>query len=266
LIGISSSPSASIPGLHPLEVTARTSCAGADVEHQEWVDGISGEPRIWTTRRRELLLAVVIGTGVHALAYFLANHFPRREATELAMTAVDRTVPFLPWTVFLYVSDYVLVILSFLLCRSRESALRFFCAQMSVILFATVLHWAVPIAFPRELYPLPPDLSMPPRLVMTFVRGVDAATSCVPSLHVADSMLAAFMMRRERPKLFPWLMTWAVAIAVSTLTTKQHYLVDVLTGTALALVAAITFQLRPRTHRAADRATTSMSSPHHRAR
>jgi membrane-associated phospholipid phosphatase len=101
---------------------------------------------------------------------------------------------------------------------------------------------------------------------MSFVRGVDAATSCVPSLHVADSMLAAFLMRRERPKLFPWLMTWAVAIAVSTLTTKQHYLVDVLTGIALALVAALTFQRLPRTRRAADRAPTSRSSRPHSAR
>jgi membrane-associated phospholipid phosphatase len=230
------------------------------------VDGISAELEVWTTRRRDVLLAAVLGTGVHVLAYFLANHFPRREATELAMTAIDRSAPFLPWTVFFYVSDYVLVILAFVLCRTRESAIRFFGAQMSVIIFATFLHWAVPIAFPRELYPLPPDVSLLPRFVLSFVRGVDAPTSCVPSLHVADSMLAAFLMRRERPKLFPWLMLWAVAIAISTLTTKQHYFVDVLTGTALALVAAITFQPPTRTRRAADRATTSTSSPHHRAR
>lgn len=230
------------------------------------MDGISAEPGLWTTRRRDVLLAAVLGTSVHVLAYFLANHFPRREATELAMTAFDRAVPFIPWTVFFYVSDYVLVILTFLLCRTRDNALRFFFAQMSVILFATATHWAVPIAFPRELYPLPPDISTLPHLALNFVRGVDAPTSCVPSLHVADSMLAAFLMRRERAKLFPWLMTWAVAIAISTLTTKQHYLVDVITGIALALVAALTFQLRPRTRPVADRATTSRPSRHHSLR
>jgi membrane-associated phospholipid phosphatase len=154
------------------------------------------------------------------------------------MTFIDRTVPFLPWTVFIYVSDYVLVIFSFFLCRSRDTALRYFCAQMSVIVFATAVHWAVPIAFPRELYPLPPDLAALPALALKLVRGFDAATSCMPSLHVADSVLAPLLIRRERPKAFPWLLAWGALIAVSTLTTKQHYLLDVVAGVGLAMVAA----------------------------
>ena len=184
------------------------------------------------------MLAAAIGLALHVVAYSYANHFPHGEVRQLSMTFVDRAVPFAPWTVFIYVSDYVLVIFAFFLCRSRESAVRFFCAQMGVMAFATLIHWTVPIAFPRELYPLPADLSLLPALAMKLVRGFDAATSCMPSLHVADSVLAPLLIRRERPKAFPWLLGWAAAIAVSTLTTKQHYLLDVVAGVALAMVAA----------------------------
>jgi membrane-associated phospholipid phosphatase len=196
-------------------------------------------PPIWRTRRRELLLAAALGTGMHVLAYYLANHFPRGQVAQLSMTVVDRVVPFLPWTVFLYLSDYLLIFVSFLLCRSKAGAIRFLATQLSVIAFATLMHWAVPIAFPRELYPLPPGLAALPALAMDLLRGFDAATSCMPSLHVAGAVLAALLIRRERPKAFPWLLTWAAVVAVSTLTTKQHYLLDVLAGVALAVVAVL---------------------------
>jgi membrane-associated phospholipid phosphatase len=51
---------------------------------------------------------------------------------------------------------------------------------------------------------------------------------------VAASYLAAFAVFSYDRRHSPWLLVWATAIFASTLTTKQHYLVDGLAGLALA--------------------------------
>ncbi len=57
----------------------------------------------------------------------------------------------------------------------------------------------------------------------------------MPSMHVASSYLAALSLWRGRRTLFAVWLSWATAIAVSTLTAKQHYAIDVLAGAVLAL-------------------------------
>jgi len=52
-------------------------------------------------------------------------------------------------------------------------------------------------------------------------------------------MASAVLVYREQPKRFWWFLAWAVAIALSTLTTKQHYVVDVASGTVLAVMATV---------------------------
>jgi membrane-associated phospholipid phosphatase len=73
---------------------------------------------------------------------------------------------------------------------------------------------------------------------------MDTPANCCPSLHVSTAFLTAFIfidssseggVRRERRGYLAIYLVWAFAIAVSTLTTKQHYLVDVVTGFVLAL-------------------------------
>ena len=64
--------------------------------------------------------------------------------------------------------------------------------------------------------------------LLVWLRGVDRAGSAFPSLHVAMAVVAALQAKRERFRSAPALALWAVAVALSTLTTKQHYAVDVL--------------------------------------
>jgi membrane-associated phospholipid phosphatase len=193
-----------------------------------------GDETGWPTRRRDIALTALAATGVHVLLYALANHYPFGDVRQLELTTVDRAVPFWPWTVFFYLSDYALLFVAFQGCRTRASADRFVVTELVMIGFATLVHWSFPVAFPRELYPLPDELAAAPAEAMRLLRAFDAQTSCLPSLHVAGAVLAPLLIRREQPRAFPWLMAWAGLICLSTLTTKQHYLFDVVAGIALA--------------------------------
>lgn len=204
----------------------------------------------WPTRRRDISLTALGATLMHGVVYFLANHYPIGTPRQLELTTLDLAVPFWPWTVFLYLSDYLLIFVAFQGCRTRASADRFLVTELVVIGVATLTHWAFPVAFPRELFPLPADLSPAPARAMELLRSFDAATSCLPSLHVAGAVLAPLLISQEQPRAFPWLLLWSAVVALATMTTKQHYLVDVLAGVALAVVAwLVANRLRPSPHR-----------------
>ncbi len=92
-----------------------------------------------------------------------------------------------------------------------------------------------PTEYPRELYPLPGTTSALGAALVHFVRSTDAPVNCLPSLHVCTVTLCVLALRGSR-----WFRPAAVAalpLAASTLTFKQHYVVDAVTGAALGCVA-----------------------------
>ena len=70
---------------------------------------------------------------------------------------------------------------------------------------------------------------------MHYVRATDAPVNCLPSLHVCTATLCALAMRGSR--WFGAAQCIACLCAASTLTFKQHYAVDVITGAALGAAA-----------------------------
>jgi membrane-associated phospholipid phosphatase len=189
------------------------------------------------------LRAVLAASLVHVTVYSAANHWPLGTPRLLTLTAFDQAMPFLPLTAFAYVSAYALVFVAFLSLRREASQVRFLEVFIACVLAAGFIHWALPTTYPRALYPLTDDVTAPARALLSLVRAFDTPNSCLPSLHVAISLASAGLVRRERPLLFLGLMAWALVIVVSTLTTKQHYLVDVVSGAALALVSTVLVDL-----------------------
>src|SRR5690606_25000611 len=72
-----------------------------------------------------------------------------------------------------------------------------------------------------------------------FLLSADNPTNSFPSMHVAMSLLAALGMMRAYPRRGWLALAWSAAIAVTTMTTEQHVLVDVLGGIGLAVFCAI---------------------------
>jgi membrane-associated phospholipid phosphatase len=176
---------------------------------------------------------------MNAVLYLVPNHLQLFPPRLLWWTAVDKGVPFLPWTVWIYFSDYLLVAAAFMLQNTWPEVWRYVKTYLSLLAVGAVIHLTWPTVFPREAFPV--DGATLSARALDALRGVDAATSCLPSMHVAGSYLAAFSLWRHRPAVFGGFLLWATAIAASTLTTKQHYIVDILAGLFLAVALALVF-------------------------
>lgn len=178
---------------------------------------------------RQVLLAGVF-TAAHAVVYMVGNHWPLSEPRLLPMTFIDRDTPFLPATVFLYVSDYLLAFVAFLSLEKRESVRRFVWVFMSCVGVAGLIHWVFPTTYPRDQFPIPQDAHLLSQLALKILRFFDSPNSCLPSLHVATATGSAVLVYRENRRLSMGLFVWAMVVCASTLTAKQHYVVDVLAG------------------------------------
>jgi membrane-associated phospholipid phosphatase len=99
---------------------------------------------------------------------------------------------------------------------------------VTAVLFAVFL--AYPTAYPRPEWTGGGLLSLP----LALIYRIDLPRNCLPSGHVTAAFLTAFAVRQCRPRLGAALIFWAVAISVSTLTTKQHYFWDVVAGVLLS--------------------------------
>jgi membrane-associated phospholipid phosphatase len=82
---------------------------------------------------------------------------------------------------------------------------------------------------------------------LRFLYDADPPYNCFPSLHVAHSFVSALACHRVHRTLGLVALLCASLVAVSTVFTKQHYVADVVAGTALAwLATALWFRHYPR--------------------
>jgi membrane-associated phospholipid phosphatase len=133
----------------------------------------------------------------------------------LQPSSIDNAVPFLPWTITIYLSQFALLFLALWLSRDKR--------MLVAIGVATNLSAVIFIAWPTTL-PRPGVHN--PAFAALYL--FDVPTNCFPSLHVALAFIAAAMWPRRSTRMLAWV--WAAAIAVSTLTTRQHVAVDIAGG------------------------------------
>lgn len=187
----------------------------------------------WLDRQNKWLVALA-ATALHGVLYLIGNHLPLFPARELPMTAADRAIPFIPQTAWIYWSDYGLVVLAFQVCRGRGSTARFVAAIVTLVTTGVLIHLLFPTVYPRELFPIDASVDPLTRTALEQFRRVDTPASCLPSLHVAACYLATFAAWSHASRARFALLAWATLVSISTLTLKQHYLIDLATGIALA--------------------------------
>jgi len=183
-----------------------------------------------------LALAAIATVLACALLYHLPQRWYIGTPALLPFTFVDRLLPFWPWSGVLYFAVFPLLLGTFLSLRDFGTASRFLYASLlaQVIGAGAFLLW--PTVYPRESFPLPAGTSHWAAALVAFCRGVDAPLNCLPSLHVSTVTLCLATLRyrtRWGRRASALLLALGLAIIASTMTFKQHYLLDVIAGAAL---------------------------------
>ena len=175
-----------------------------------------------------------------ALACNIAAYYGPRMLTEKRehynfSNRLDEQIPFVPWTILIYLGCYVFWIINYIIgCRQdREKAFRF----MGADLFAKLVCLLCFLAFPTtNVRPVIEGNSIWEEL-MRMLYHVDAADNLFPSMHCLTSAFC-FISVRGNEKVPKWYkaasLLMAAGICISTLTTRQHVLIDVFAGVFLS--------------------------------
>lgn len=167
------------------------------------------------------------------VAYFWVLRAPLFEVRVMPVFAVDRWIPVVPFTAWIYFSLWVYICLPVALMHRRSELGVYF----SGALLLSLVGLSVFLLWPSAVPEWPIDWSVYP--ILEFLKTSDASGNACPSLHVGFSVYAGLWMVRMLRVVGAarWIhglnVVWALLIIVSTLTTKQHVLIDVIAGVGL---------------------------------
>jgi membrane-associated phospholipid phosphatase len=181
-------------------------------------------------RWRNNLIGAILLVLYGGLSYAWTNAHPLRAPSLLPRVGFEAAIPVLPWTSAIYVSYFALFLYTALRIVRREwfgRAVSFVGSVITGCLFVFLL-------FPTTMLRPPCAAEEPMARVLGWIRMLDPPNNCCPSMHVAVVVACAFLAFRARLPERMWIAVWAGLVAMSTLTTRQHYLLDVLAGGALA--------------------------------
>jgi membrane-associated phospholipid phosphatase len=149
---------------------------------------------------------------------------------------LDGLIPIEPVWALVYGALYLfLIVLPVLVVREPEHIRRTVLAYVTVWLAAFACFWMYPTVAPR------PDHIEGDGFAawgLRFLYQADLPYNCFPSIHVAHSFVSALACRRVHRGVGGIAMVCAILVAASTLFTKQHYVLDVVAGVGLAVLAS----------------------------
>ncbi|HLD74932.1 MAG TPA: phosphatase PAP2 family protein [Bdellovibrionota bacterium] len=190
---------------------------------------LTNKNKYWVTP----LLAVFVTT-----LYFLTNHNQLMEPRLLNLGSVDDMVPFMPGSFWIYLSMIPLYFVSLPYLKDEQNLNRLFWGNLFMWVGCCIFFLIYPTTFPRHSYPLDPHTTSEATYAVFYLwrEYLEKPTNCFPSLHVASSLFCGLLFLKEKgffkKAIF---LPWALVVCFSTLTTKQHYFIDVIAGAALAV-------------------------------
>lgn len=164
----------------------------------------------------------------YCVLYIYPNFSPPSPPMMLPLFPIDNAIPFLPVTFYVYLSDYLLIFCG--ICWINKPAEFYAFARRA---FGTLLVCGIFFLMAPTTYPRPPYPQNEPWLIDMVLKLMDVAdrpTNCFPSMHVAMTATCTFSARYLGGWRYALLLIWSVAIFISTLTTKQHYALDIVGG------------------------------------
>jgi len=189
---------------------------------------------IYMFQRKDKLKLIFIAILAFLFFYMLPNHISFFLPKYLKLFDFELKIPVLTWTIWIYMSDYIYIVLAFYLLKNPININRMFYSFIIFCFLSSIIFYLYPTTYPRPLFTYDNNLS---GYLFSFLHSIDTPNNCMPSLHVGMSYLLSYAFLYEQKKLFIWFFIWATLISISTLTTKQHYFLDIIGGVVFSLLS-----------------------------
>jgi membrane-associated phospholipid phosphatase len=185
---------------------------------------------------------ILLLTGVFLTLYTLCGAFSYQRAVYLPLLSLDTIVPFIPETIVIYIILYPCYIFWALYSYKDEDIMnKTLYGFVLLTIISCIIFLIAPVTYPRFQFPLPLDNNFT-TILFRAIRKVDKANNCLPSLHVGLCFLFAFNFYKENKRKLYISLFISVLVSLSTLTTKQHYIYDIIFGFFLSLLIYITIE------------------------
>ena len=191
---------------------------------------------------RDKLAAGLVNLLVWLSGYFPLNAWQSRAGHyyDIPLTPLDTLLPLVPWTIFIYSTSVCNNALGLFLLPSRRAAWRYLGALLCAYMINFLCFFLLPttiISLRAEAETALPGMSEMWRWQFELTHNADGPYNCFPSLHITNCVVVALVHWRSRWRY--WMLGWAGIIAVSTLTTKQHFFYDIPGGIAVAVCGVL---------------------------
>ncbi len=205
------------------------------------MEALEESPHALPPRLRLGLLT--LGMGLSVAAYTIIGQLMATTTiTRQLPTAIDAWFPMEPAAILIYLGIYSLALTPVCLLTDRRVLLRGLGAFGSLLLCGVPFWLFWPVTVPRTDVPVTDLLTWG----VALMRWLDPPTNCFPSMHVAETVLAALMCWRLDRATGATVGVVAAVVWWSTLALDQHWFLDGLFGAVLAVVSdTVWFRWRP---------------------
>lgn len=181
--------------------------------------------------RLPLCVVVVFNFSV----YFLSRMFAEGRKHYILSSPLDSQIPLIPWTIVIYAGCYLYWIVYYLYCSGldKERGLQFLLADILGKIVCAFCYTLFPTTMMR------PEVTEPGiwNDCIRILYQLDPADNLFPSLHCFISWLCYIGVRGNRKVPVRWrifALIFSILVFLSTLTTRQHVIIDVFAGVLLA--------------------------------
>jgi len=145
----------------------------------------------------------------------------------------EKNIPFIPSTAFIYLSLNLMMWLTLFVIRDRHRIW----LLVKIIGLQILISASCYLLFPVESNFSPRTTVAELPTVFILADSVNLTNNQLPSLHVCFAVTMALALSTEATHLWLkfFLIVWATAIAISTMTMHEHNFLDVITGIMLAI-------------------------------
>lgn len=184
---------------------------------------------------RNMIIPLICTLLCNGIAYYGTRWIMQDVKHYNISTWLDDQIPLIAGTVLIYFGCYLFWAVNYVIgCRQETAeAFRFISADFLAKLVCMVCFLVFPTTNTRPV--IAGDSFW--EQMMKWLYQIDAADNLFPSIHCLTSWFC-FIAVRKNEKIPVWYriasLLLAVSVCVSTLTTKQHVLIDVIAGIALA--------------------------------